>query len=175
MHSDLEGGPNEWSLSYELRQGTLRDFDPLPLLLQILLQVPNLRRYGGQIFTILAELYANALDHGVLGLSSSIKSSLGGFTEYYRQRDCKLGALSDGVVLFEINYSGDSNGGHLSIGVTDSGAGFDYSTILNQQIVGSEVAGRGIFLVQSLCKSIEYSGTGNKVCAIFVWGSTDIK
>ncbi|MFT7128242.1 MAG: CheY-like chemotaxis protein [Gammaproteobacteria bacterium] len=174
VHPEFEDGPNDWSFSYELRQDTLRDFDPLPLLLQILLQVPSLRRFGGQIFTILAELYANALDHGVLGLSSSIKISPGGFAEYYRQREYRLAALTEGAVLFDLSYKGDGNGGCLSIDVTDSGAGFNHSKMLNKEIVEKKVAGRGIFLVRSLCKSIEYSDTGNKVCAIFVWGSADI-
>ncbi len=171
VHSEMEGGPNDWSLSYELRQDTLKDFDPLPLLLQILLQVPSLRRFGGQIFTVLAELYANALDHGVLGLDSAIKSTPGGFTKYYQQRAVNLSTLSKGAILFEFNYSGDSSGGRLSIDVTDSGDGFDRSKILREKVLDSKVAGRGILLVRSLCESVEYSGTGNKVCAIFVWGS----
>ena len=63
--------PMDWSIRVELRAESLRNGNPLPSLLQILLQVNQLRSRAGAIYTVLGELYSNALEHGVLGLDSS--------------------------------------------------------------------------------------------------------
>jgi hypothetical protein len=31
-------------------------------------------------------------------------------------------------------------------------------------------SGRGVQLLRSMCHSLEYSGNGNRVLAVFVWG-----
>ena len=54
--------------------------------------------------TILTELFANALDHGVLGLSSSLKSSPEGFSQYYHERTKRLERLVYGYIRVELNY-----------------------------------------------------------------------
>jgi serine phosphatase RsbU (regulator of sigma subunit) len=166
-----EAGPKDWSMSFELRPDTLRDFDPLPLLLHILMQVPFLRPSGGQIYTVLAELYANALEHGVLQLSSALKDSSEGFSKYYRERKLRLMNLADGLISIQLNYRGDTSSGQLSIIIEDSGKGFDYKKIQAKSADASAgYAGRGINLMTSICHSLNYSEQGNKACAIFKWG-----
>jgi CheY-like chemotaxis protein len=66
-------GPRDWSLAFQLGPSSLKEFNPLPLLQHVLMEVPALRVRGGVIFTVLSELYTNALDHGVMGLSSVVK------------------------------------------------------------------------------------------------------
>lgn len=164
-------GPKDWSLKYELRPDTLKDFDPLPLLLHILMQVPFLRPCGGQIYTAMAELYANALDHGVLGLNSSLKDSPEGFAEYYRLRSEGLQQLDVGFVSIQLHYRGTVTGGRLCIEIEDSGTGFDFQALFALQ-QGREVqySGRGIHLLRSLCDHVEYLGEGNRVQVVFIWG-----
>ncbi|MBL7599077.1 fused response regulator/phosphatase, partial [Escherichia coli] len=48
--------PLDWSARFELRAETLRNFNPLPSLLQLLLQVHELRHQAGTVYTVLAEL-----------------------------------------------------------------------------------------------------------------------
>jgi two-component system, HptB-dependent secretion and biofilm response regulator len=57
----------------------------LPYLLQLLMEVHGLRTQGAVIHAVLAELYANALEHGVLGLDSRIKRNAAGFAQYYQR------------------------------------------------------------------------------------------
>lgn len=70
-----QSSPLDWSASFEFRAQTLKRFNPLPFLLQLLLEVQGLRDQGGALYTVLAELYSNALEHGVLGLDSSSRAT----------------------------------------------------------------------------------------------------
>ena len=117
--------PMDWSIRVELRAESLRNGNPLPSLLQILLQVNQLRSRAGAIYTVLGELYSNALEHGVLGLDSSLKCDAEGFKRYYEQRQQRLQSLVDGHVHLELTIKTDSTGGRLRICIDDSGAGFD--------------------------------------------------
>lgn len=161
-------GPKDWSLHYELRPDTLRDFDPLPLLLHSLMQVPFLRSFGSQIYTVMAELYTNALEHGLLKLDSSLKDSSEGFDEYYLLRELRLRSLHEGVIAIRLDYLGSSTGGHLTIEVEDSGEGFDYQSTVDR--ANADYSGRGISLLRSICESVQYLEHGNRVVTSFTWG-----
>ncbi|WP_101759370.1 SpoIIE family protein phosphatase [Oceanicoccus sp. KOV_DT_Chl] len=166
---EQQAGPRDWSLNYQLRPDTLRDFDPLPMLLYVLMSVPFLRNSGGQIYTVMAELYANALEHGVLKLESAMKDSTEGFNQYYQLRKERLEQLTEGLISVELDYKGSRHGGVLRIIVEDSGEGFNHQGLL----MGSPdqpYSGRGINLLLSICESVEFFGRGNRVCATFVWG-----
>ena len=162
-------GPLDWGLDYELRSQTLKNFNPLPLLLHILLEVPGLRQSSGQIYTVLTELYSNALEHGILGLSSSLKSTPEGFSQYYQQRDKLLSDMKDGCIKIRFDHTPTTEGGCLYIRVEDSGKGFNYLDKIDNQHKTEGFCGRGIPLVRTICKSIQYKGEGNIVEAVIQW------
>ncbi len=162
-------GPQDWSMQYELGPKTLRDFNPLPLMLQIVMEVPGLRPYSGQIYTILAELFSNGLEHGVLGLNSNLKATATGFMEYYEERTRLLEQLSEGYIRFYFKHSPKTEGGVLIIRLEDSGKGFDYQEKLKLNVQRGAYSGRGLPLVQSLSDSINYLGKGNAVEVTYVW------
>ncbi len=164
-------GPRDWSLSFQLGPSSLKEFNPLPLLQHVLMEVPALRVRGGVIFTVLSELYTNALDHGVMGLSSVVKSTANGFTDYYVRRVEALNALVDGFVRFEFTSRASDNGGYLKIRVRDSGRGFDVSILraARAKLTGA-YHGRGLSLLFQLCDSLTFHGLGNDVEAEFRWG-----
>lgn len=162
-------GPQDWSMQYELGPNTLREFNPLPLMLQIVMEVPGLRPYSGQIYTILAELFSNALEHGVLGLDSQLKSTAAGFMEYYEERTRLLALLDKGYVRFIFSHRPKSEGGVLIIRLEDSGKGFDYKEKLRVSMNRGDYSGRGLPLVQSLTDSMEYLDAGNSVEVTYVW------
>jgi CheY-like chemotaxis protein len=160
----------EWAMTLELEPSTFRIFDPLPLLLNILVEVPGLRRYSGELYSILAELYSNALEHGVLALDSSWKQSGEGFSKYYEERESRLAQLIDGFVHIHLSHKIDDSGGKLLIRMTDSGDGFDVAGTPSELLANNVMnSGRGIPLVKSVCESVEYNSIGNQVDAIFVW------
>jgi len=164
----FRGGPQDWKLTYELMPDSLKGFNPLPLLTHILMEVPGLRPHSGKLYTILAELYSNALEHGLLGISSDLKSSPLGFADYYRQRGEKLEELTEGHVKISLTHKPENDGGVLTIRVEDSGDGFDFNA-RDEEHKTEGYCGRGIPLIQTMCREFGYEGCGNVVQAVFAW------
>ncbi|WP_041523333.1 fused response regulator/phosphatase [Gilvimarinus agarilyticus] len=161
----------EWSLSFEVKPSSFAIFDPLPLLLSVLLEVPGLRNHSGTLYTIISELYTNALEHGVLGLDSSIKDDPEGFDRYYQLRRERTKAITEGYVKIDLAHSTDMDGGSLAIVVADSGNGFDPAA--RPELTGNEYSGRGLKMIESLCDSLEVRGAGNVVAATYCWRNDD--
>lgn len=169
QHSQSSHDPVSWMFTYEVRPDSLRHQDSLPIMLHVLTEVPSLRRYMGQLYTILAELYSNALDHGILRLSSDLKHKSNGFAEYYAVRQQRLDQLTEGFIRFTLSYQGDHKSGELHVDVEDSGEGFDFSNHIAPSAERQQLHGRGIPLLQSICSEVTFLGEGNHVQAIFNW------
>jgi hypothetical protein len=135
-------------VSFEFRAATLKRFNPLPYLLQLLLEVHGLAQ-SGALYSVLAELYSNALEHGVLGLDSGLKRDASGFARYYQQRNVRLDALQDGFVRVHLQVTPQGEGGCLAICVEDSGKGFDVERVLERPLDPVRLSGRGISLIRS--------------------------
>ncbi len=159
----------EWELRFEVKPTSFKSFDPLPFLLNILTEEPDLRGFSGNLYTILAELYSNALEHGVLGLSGDLKKTPEGFSDYYAQREKLLNEITDGFVHIYFAYSSNIEGGSLTLRVEDSGAGFDFNSRIGRELQVTGYSGRGITIVEKLCKTVRYYGSGNKVEVVFEW------
>ncbi|HWV16696.1 MAG TPA: fused response regulator/phosphatase [Cellvibrio sp.] len=168
-----EASPIVWDMHFEVQPSSFKVFDPLPFLLNILMDVPELRSFSGSLYTILAELYSNALEHGVLGLSANLKQSPEGFLQYYVERERLLNEIREGYVRIHFTYSSTIDGGTLRLCVEDSGAGFDFESMRGRELSTQGYSGRGISLVERLCKSVRYFGNGNKVEVVFEWINDD--
>lgn len=173
-------GPAQWHCVYELRDDTLAHFSPLPLLLHICMEVPGLRRKSADIFTLLSELYTNALEHGVLNLSSDLKNSPEGFSYYYAERDRRLKNVAGHFIRFTLTHSTTTDGGQLTIACEDSGRGFDHhGQVGPSKAVDSDAAkglgseakysGRGLLLMQKLGHSLRYSEYGSRAEIVYEW------
>lgn len=161
--------PLDWSVSFEFRGATLKRFNPLPYLLQLLLEVHGLRTQSGAIYSVLAELYSNALEHGVLGLDSSLKRDAAGFARYYEQRNARLEALQDGYVRVHLQVRPQGTGGCLVIRVEDSGKGFDVARVMERPVDGVRLSGRGVSLIRQLGHNAKWSDEGRSACVEFFW------
>lgn len=171
QNNTVRKGLSEWNLSFEIKAASFKFFDPLPMLLDILQSVPGVRKYGGNLYTILSELYSNALEHGVLELDSAMKDSPDGFVKYYQLRAERL-ETTQGSVTFGISHKLTSDGGALIIRVKDSGKGFDYKSFQPSKR-NSGYSGRGLALLSELADRVEYKGCGNEVELEFQWHSDD--
>lgn len=165
----IESIPNDWYFTYEVRPVSLLNTDPLPVLQKMLMDLPGLRPRSGELFTVLSELYSNALEHGLLGLHSELKETPQGFAEYYKQRRDRLENLQQGFIRFELDYKCDDADNKLRLRVVDSGKGFDYKSHSYGHLELAEYSGRGLHLINSLCNSVKYSEKGNQVEVIFDW------
>ncbi len=161
----------DWAASFEFRAEALKRFNPLPFLLQLLMEVQGLRARGGALYTVMAELYSNALEHGVLRLDSALKSDAQGFSLYYLERGRRLRALDKGLVKFELELLPEAGGGCLRIRVQDSGEGFDVADVMARQADGGSLCGRGMRLVRQLSDHCEWSADGRITIVEFRWAA----
>ncbi|MEJ2695001.1 MAG: SpoIIE family protein phosphatase, partial [Candidatus Thiodiazotropha sp.] len=141
-------GPDDCvELSLALRGTQLRRADPVPILINHIQEIAGLHQHRRQLFTILTELYVNALDHGILRLDSSLKQGDDGFSSYYRQREQRLQSLTEGEIRIELHIYGLHSGGYIVIRVEDSGRGFDIDRQAALKATDTHFSGRGIKLV----------------------------
>lgn len=166
-------GLMEWDMDFEIKPSTFRLFDPLPLLLNILTEVPGLRAHGGTLYTILAELYSNALEHGVLGLDSNLKKTPQGFAEYYVLRSQRMAEMQQGFIRIHLSHGNADDGGCLIIRIADSGPGFSHTKNIDNSHKTEGYSGRGIPLIRTMCESLRYNDTGNEVEVVFRWTHDD--
>lgn len=162
--------PLDWSASFEFRAATLKTFNPLPCILQLLLEVHGLRDQSGALYSVLAELYSNALEHGVLGLDSRLKQDAAGFARYYQERTQRLEQLQSGFINLQLDVRASAEGGVLTINMQDSGKGFDVQEMLTRAPSVDGLCGRGLRLVRSLCSEANWLDDGRAVCVEFSWG-----
>lgn len=172
VYSDSgQSSPLDWSVSFEFRAATLKRFNPLPYLLQLLLEVHGLRAQSGALYSVMAELYSNALEHGVLGLDSSLKRDASGFARYYQQRNARLDELRDGYVRVHLQVTPTGEGGCLTVRVEDSGKGFDVARVMERPVDDIRLSGRGVSLIRQLSDRASWSDNGRSARVEFFWAA----
>ena len=170
LKDDIDSVKNSLKFVVTLEGPRLLKVDPVPLLIDQIQKLESLKEQRRIIFTILSELYINALDHGILNLDSTLKATPGGFTTYFTEREKRLRELSEGCITISIYSRLYSSGGKAIIQIEDSGSGFDYKKhISNIQSNSAIPSGRGLMLTKGLCESLVFSDSGNKVEAIYAW------
>jgi len=157
---------SHWHISLELGADALQRLDPKPMLIQMVRDLQGLEEHRQAIYTILVELFGNALEHGLLGLDSSRKVDAEGFAAYYQQRQEALARLREGCIRVEISHRPLKSGGELTLAVEDSGPGFKADRP-GQGATG--YSGRGMALVRSLCERLHYNRKGNRAVAVYRW------
>lgn len=160
---------SDWSWFLELAGANLARVDPLPLAMNQLQAMGIAGQHRQNLYVVIAELFSNALEHGVLGLQSAQKGSAEGFLHYYSLRQQGLEALRSGMVRIEMRFQCDEQGGELCLQVSDSGPGFDYAskTAAGDSGANMSASGRGVRLLQSLCQRVSYLDTGNRVEVVY--------
>ena len=170
VYSDSgQSSPLDWSVSFEFRAASLKRFNPLPYLLQLLLEVHGLRAQSGALYSVLAELYSNALEHGVLGLDSSLKRDVSGFARYYQLRNARLEQLEEGYLRVHLHVIPQGSGGCLVIEVQDSGDGFDVQRVMDRPLDVGRLSGRGVSLIRQLSRNASWSDDGRLARVEFSW------
>lgn len=164
-----------WACQLILSSERLKSINPIPMIMN---QINAIEGEGPQwqsLYTIFTELFVNALDHGVLGLSSELKSSPEGFTRYFSERDKRLNQLVSGSINLALKYFTAKQGGKLIITVQDSGPGFDFTSAVEklqsakEQDTNAAYSGRGLQLVYELCDSLKFKENGTLVEAVYTW------
>lgn len=165
--------PANWEIHFHLTPDDLRRVNPIAVLIRHLSSIQGLSQHRENLYVILSELFNNACDHGVLRLSSVLKSQPDGFTAYLTERQKRLDELTTGYIDISLRHvtAQDRNGGELNIRIADSGDGFDYAHQQTHTHAQNPLGrgGRGVMLAKGLCKAFNYEGKGNIVTAIYQW------
>lgn len=165
------GDQSNYVLSVRLGPRALKNFDPLSLVEWLVKHAGWLEGRRSELYTIVAELYSNALEYGVLAMDSALKETPEGFASYYAQRSRLLSELNAGWINIDIACIGDSSSGELILQIEDSGKGFDYRGLVGDAGEGNYAVanGRGLKLARKLCKSLSHYSLGNYVRAVYSW------
>jgi len=153
----------------ELKDKSLRTINPVPLIMNQLNECIGAFNESQRVFTVLTELYQNALDHGVLNLSSEMKNSAEGFARFFLEKEERLQNITDSSVEICVTFKVKDGQVKLLINITDSGEGFDFLSWLQGPQGDPLYSGRGIKLLSGLCEGLEYHGNGNRVSAEIRW------
>lgn len=163
--------PGHWDFSVVLDAAALKRAEPVATVIQVMEAVQGLGALRTPLFMVLTELYSNALEHGLLDLASEIKQRPNGFFEYYEARQQRLETLEKASLSIACQHVPTADGGRLTVRLTHNGSGFDPAGVPDQTGVSTQLKGRGIRLVRSLCESLEYRDGGREATAVYLWAS----
>ena len=166
------GDRGEWKLSLRFNGTRLRETNPVPILVNYLMDMEELEAERQSLFTVMTELYVNAIDHGVLGLDSTLKSDEDGFETYFQNRESRLASLDSGYVIFNLSVEQESTRRSILLRIEDSGKGFDFENHVPPAHRETALSGRGLLLIRDLCESLEFHGKGNIAIARFSWSTS---
>ncbi len=169
---DLTESLSAWDWQLKLAGSRLGKINPIPMALNQITEIEGQSEHWQNLFTILTELFINSLDHGVLGLSSDLKSTAEGFVLYFNERESRLSQLKDGFVDIKLSFHPLPSGGRIRIIVKDSGSGFDvelYREKLKTRDARNQLSGRGIYLLEQLCETLVYKNNGTLVEVTYAW------
>ncbi|MCW9014749.1 MAG: SpoIIE family protein phosphatase [Gammaproteobacteria bacterium] len=163
--------PAEWSMQFSLDIDSLRNFDILPYIMQGVNGLQSIPNGRSTVHTILTEIFANALDHGVLGLDSNMKTTPDGYMNFYMEKNQRLETIEEGNIQIILNHeTKETGGGRLTIYVCDSGPGFDFSKSQVSMENNEGFSGRGLAMIKHLCTEVKFLGKGNAIMATYEWG-----
>lgn len=154
-----------FNLQVVVDQSSFASVNPVTEIIDMLSGQASFYGLRSNIFTVISELYNNALDHGILKLESELKDSPEGFMEYFMARESRLEELESGEIDISVKYLMEPP--RLLFSIKDSGDGFDYSNLMSEADSDHNF-GRGVALVKELCDGLDYSEKGTKVEAIFL-------
>lgn len=162
-----------WHWQLHLSAQSLNAVNPIPMIMNQINYIEGSKPQWQNLFTIITELFINALDHGVLGLSSVLKTSAEGFSQYFDEREKRLKVLKTGFVNISIDFFNDISTNKVVLTIEDSGQGFDVLSIFKEikvtNIDALTYSGRGLLLVEKLCETLEFKNNGSTVQALYLW------
>lgn len=160
---------SDWSLHTTLSARQLKSIDFVPMVVNWAQAMGLAKEHSGAFFLVITELFVNALEHGLLELSSTTKLEPNGFERFVEARQARLQALDSGQIQLALTYRNEADCAVISIHVRDTGNGFAAHALdANGLIDNKTPSGRGIALLRKFCRTLEYRGNGNEVYAELV-------
>ncbi len=149
-----------WKIQLKLLPQDIRNTDPVAQVIDMIASFQGMEKHRSTLFLLLAEMYNNSVDHGLLGLDSKLKDAEDGFFEYYIERQNVLERLDEGFLELDICHLPNQH--QIRLSITDSGKGFDCER-LNQILNQKDQHGRGLKLISELADKLEYKNQGKTI------------
>jgi len=152
-------------LEFCFTENDFRGPDPMAPLRSLLERHPALAEDFSYVDTVVSELFLNGLDHGVLGLSSSLKDGPDGFERFHAARRRALEELENARITVAIDVA-PAGRPEITVRVQDSGGGFSVPDSAGERANESlQSHGRGLQIVRGLCQRLEFFDGGRAVRA----------
>jgi CheY-like chemotaxis protein len=152
-------------LEFCFTENDFRGPDPMAPLRSLLERHPALAEDFSYVDTVVSELFLNGLDHGVLGLSSSLKDGPDGFERFHAARRRALEELENARITVAIDVA-PAGRPEITVRVQDSGGGFLVPDSAGDRANESlQSHGRGLQIVRGLCQRLEFFDGGRAVRA----------
>lgn len=162
--------PLPWCISTKLNSKELVGLmDPVSKLMMMVPSTDRFSSHSDTIRSIVAEMYSNAMEHGLLRLDSKLKDTEDGFIEYYKLRDERIKSLGEESISLRIQYDPEIDINTLVIEVSDTGCGFDVDGVVSGLDENTEDLsyGRGLTLIASLAKEVKFHNGGATITVLY--------
>lgn len=162
--------PLPWCISTKLNSKELVGLmDPVSKLMMMVPSTDRFSAHSDTIRSIVAEMYSNAMEHGLLRLDSKLKDTEDGFIEYYKLRDERIKSLGEESISLRIQYDPEIDINTLVIEVSDTGCGFDVDGVVSGLDENTEDLsyGRGLTLIASLAKEVKFHNGGATIAVLY--------
>gem|GEM_PF-6304964 len=160
-----------WKKSYILYPPDIMQPDAVVTLLnKLLASNPELVAKKSELFLILSELIANAIEYGLLDMDPQLKKNIETFDQFHQQRQERLAALTSGWIRVSAElFSGKRGKEQLKLLVEDSGPDNTFGAWGCELSDNQCPSGRGLALVESMCRKMLIEKIGTRVTAILKW------
>jgi len=161
-----------WAWSIELRDGRLSAMRSVDSLLRPLGLLDGLDAHVPALEIIVAELYSNALEHGISMAPWAVKVSPDALVSgEFLVSEAASGTSCSGWIRIEIRYLRHADGGAFAVSVSHGGKGFECRCDSEGNCLPPPPWGEGLVLLQELCESLTYSEGGRRADASYRWWS----
>lgn len=149
-----------WNLTFYFGPEQLKGYEPLQPVMNLLHGNSWLAYWMSDISTIMTELFANSLEHGLLKLNSELKQEEDGFYRFSLLREQRLAMLDSGEITLHVDYIASAR--KIVIRIEDTGCGFDINGVTNRLDTG-DFHGRGLALIRELSSKVSVTDNGRRV------------
>ncbi|MBN2607455.1 MAG: fused response regulator/phosphatase [Thiotrichales bacterium] len=179
--SNIEIKPStQWRLTFDFCHKNIRvNGNPTEGVVDAIMVMQPLISFKEDLYLVISELYANAVEHGLLKLDSSIKDQPDGFSKFNELKNKRLSTLEDGKISICVRQMPKGlHSGEIEIRVShsfsESGNDESCAKQLTTEDKENAFSGRGLLLVRALCKSLVLDLDNATATAIFAWEQPEV-
>lgn len=156
-----------WQLTLRLEADALRENDPAAVLSSAADALQGFGPRSSELFLVVNELYARALEQGLLGLPVTPGDDAGLLARYYEERARRLDELTEGWISLELQHRPSYQGGMLEI--TARHGCNCRATAEDECVADFPVTIAGLAVASSVCAGLEVIDGGRGARARYVW------